>query len=349
MRNFIAQFVLIMLLLISRAAFAEEITPLPPSITVGDVTYRIEKLPGSFDRPLREPWHGPGSKLVEAIPGARLAKLLDDDLKYWFGHNLFLAPKGGRYAVASSGHASFVACLDLESGKMIRYDEHFPPTGETRGGNNYQTRYEWTTTIMPGDKEDGTPQAWMFVRRWNREKRERESHLVVVPLDRPDQPQVMALDRVIIEVVDRADRELLCRTNNGWLRLSTDDRTILAQSETEDRNLRVGHATYSPDGSEIYAVSSFSGLIVYDVKTGKEKARFGRDGRYVNAASLGATFDPTGRVAAVATPYASVLTLIDTKTHEIIARYKTPVPPGGLLFNAEKKIAYLQGTALPYE
>lgn len=85
---------------------------------------------------------------------------------------------------------------------------------------------------------------------------------------------------------------------------------------------RVQRAGYSPNGKHIYGLNWGTGLIVSDAATGKELADFKGIGAFGNAETLGATFDPTGRVAAIANPYGEFVTLIDMSTLKVIQQFK---------------------------
>ena len=89
---------------------------------------------------------------------------------------------------------------------------------------------------------------------------------------------------------------------------------------------------------------NFDGLI-----TRRRLADFKGIGAFINAETLGATFDPAGQVAAIANPYREFVTLIDTSTLKVIQQFKTSVPSCGMVFDGEKRRAHLLETMLPYE
>ena len=321
-----------------------DLIPLPNSITVRDTTYSVvqrDSLPDEFTSAV---------PIAFRFRGKRPIDVLAPSVRYWLEGSEFLRSPDGQSALPFTGSAPFVGYINLVRGEFVTYKDVFPPTGEEKGKGG-PTRYEWTAFL--DERLAAAPQLLLFVHRWNRETKTFSSHRVIIPCDAPERIRVEPMRSVVERVCARAEKEVLCVVDDGrdrtWARLATDTWELIAKGKPRPQDGHIGRVVYSPDQREIYAVFSSAGLVVFDAANGVEKAHFGRAGRYVNAFSLGATFDPGGTVAAVSTPYASELTIIDVKSRRILSRYKTPVPLSGIIFDGKERKAYAQKTFLPYE
>lgn len=329
-----------------RSADTDKLPPLPDSLRVGGKTYRVVQR-DTVPRGLK-------SSLPEAYRfGAEQQpiRLLDEDLQFWLEGDRFLRSPDGKFALPFRGSAPFVGIIDLENRQFIPFGDVFPPTGEKRGKGG-QTRYEWTGLL--DRRQDKPAQLWLFVRRWNRSKRSYASHRVSIPLADPRRISVQSMNNVAVDrVYTQAGDEMLCEIadsrGRNWARISMQSWTILAKGKPAGGYGHLGRAVYTPDRREIYVAYSSGGLVIFDAADGTEKTRFAKAGKFANAFTLGATFDPGGSVAVVSTPYWNKVTLIDVQARRILAEYKTPVPLAGLSFDDRKLEAYAYETFLPYE
>lgn len=321
------------------------LSALPGRITIAGTTYEI--VPGtSMPREMT-------SRLPKAyrFQKGQSTKRLDKSLQHWLGGYEFLRSPGGQFALPFEGNAPFVGYIDLAKNEFIYFKEAFPPTGEEPGKGS-PTRYKWTGVL---DKRPAQPTAlWLFVRRWNRERRAFSSHRVRIPLADPGNIRVEVAEEAVVErVLAQTGSEILCEIaddfDRNWARISTDTWAVQAKGRPSERYGHLGRAVYSPGQREIYAVYSGGGLVIFDAETGDEKAHHGKAGHYFNAFTFGATFDPGGSVAVVSTPYRHRVSLIDVKTRRVLSEYKTAVPLAGILFDEKGRTAYAYRTFLPYE
>lgn len=318
--------------------------PLPDGITVGDKTYAVisrAEIPNELRTELPNAWRFTGRQPLDS---------LDASLRYWLEGSEFLKSPDGKFALPFRGSAPFVGFIDIARKEFVRFDAHFPPTGEEPGKGG-QTRYQWTA--LPDDVRNAPAGLWLFVRRWDRERRVMSSHRARVSFAEPARIQVEPMKAAVERVCARDGKEMLCLIDDTggetWARISTDTWEILAKGKPLREHGHIGPVKYSPDRSEIYAVYSSGGLVIYDAADGREKAHPGTFGRFANAFTLGATFDPSGSIALVSTPYASELTMIEVKTGRVLARYKTSAPLAGVVFDEKERKAYAFQTFLPYE
>lgn len=319
-----------------------DILPLPARLTIAGKTYTV--VPAKS--PENPSWNPPKAfRFRDKEPIA----LLGESFRYWLASATFLRTPDGRVALPYRGEAPFVGYIDLENKSFVPYKDAFPPTGEkpAKGG---PTRYGWAAMLDEGAKPQGL---WLFVHRWNREAKRWASWRVRIRFDAPARIEVADMKGVaVLEVLSQTEKEFIACIDDGpdrtWARISTDTWKVLAKGKPANEYGHLGRTTYSPDKNEVYAVYSSGGLVVFNAADGVEKARWDA-GRYANASTLGATFDPSGSVAVVSTPYASEITLIDVKTHKILARYKTTGAMAGIVFDAKESTAGLVGTFLPYE
>ena len=322
-----------------------ELPPLPDSITVGNTTYKIVP---STSMP---------RELASRLPGAyrfqkeQPVQRLDKTLQHWLGGYEFLRTPDDKFALPFEGSAPFVGYINLAKEQFIYFKKTFPPTGEEQGKGSF-TRYKWVGVL---DQRLEQPTAlWLFVRRWDRDKKVFSSHRVSIPLADPGNIRVEMMQHAVVEeVFSQADNEILCEVvdngNRNWARISLDTWAVLAKGKLSKEYGHLGRAVYTPDKREIYTVHSGGGLVIFDAENGDEKAHLGNVGHYFNAFTLGATFDPGGSVAVVSTPYRRRISLIDVKTRRVLSEYKTESPLAGLLFDQKELKAYAYMTFLPYE
>lgn len=320
-----------------------DVSPLPSSLIIAGKTYAVVPAKSAPDSSL---WKPPEAFRFD---GNQPIDVLDETLRYWLGGASFLRAPGGRVALPYHGGAPFVGYIDLEKKSFVPYKDAFPPTGEKpyEGG---PTRYGWVALL---DEEPQPPGLWLFVSRWSREAQRWASWRVRIRFDEPDRIEVADMKGVaVLNVLARNGKEFIACIDDGpdrtWARLSTDTWKVLAKGKPSKEYGHLGRTTYSPDKSEVYTVYSSGGLVIFNAEDGVEKAHLDA-GRYANASTLGATFDPSGSVAVVSTPYASEVALIDVKTRRILARHKTTAPLAGIVFNAQDSTARVVGTFLPYE
>lgn len=335
------------LVLSACAGFAQsepDAIPLPDGISVGDKTYAVvsrAEIPNELRTALPNVWRFSSRQPLD---------LLDASLRYWLEGSEFLKSPDGKFALPFRGSAPFVGFIEIAKKEFVRYDAHFPPTGEepAKGG---PPRYEWAA--LPDDERNAPTGLWLFVRRWDRELQVMSSHRARVSFADPARIQVEPMKAAVERVYARDGKEMLCLIveagGETWARISTDTWEILAKGKPLGEHGHIGPVKYSPDRSEIYAVYSSGGLIIFDAADGREKIHPGKCGRFANAFTLGATFDPSGSVALVSTPYASEITLIEVKTGRVVARYKTSAPLAGVVFDDKERKAYTFRTFLPYE
>lgn len=334
------------LLLLSSAALAAtkpDPAPLPACLTIAGKNYAVVPAESAtIESPSKPP-------PAFAFAGTRPVDALDKSLRYWLEGASFLRTPDGRTALPFQGEAPFVGYIELEKKTFVPYEAAFPPTGEkpNEGG---ATRYHWVALLDEGPQPQGL---WLFVSRWNRAARRWASWRARIRFAAPEQIEVAELPGgAVLEVLAKNGKEFIACIDDGpnrtWARLSTETWQVLAKGKPAKEYGHLGRTAYSPDGSEVYAVYSFGGLVVFDAMDGTEKARHDA-GRFANAATLGATFDPSGSVAVVSTPYANEITLVDVKTRRILARHKTAAPLAGIMFDAQDSTARAVSTFLPYE
>ena len=252
----------------------------------------------------------------------------------------------GRFALPFQGEAPFVSYINLDSKSFVSFKDAFPPTGEQLG-KSVPPRYRWVALPDDGPQPQGM---WLLVSLWNRESQKTSAWRVRIPFNDPSKIQVVAMDETaVLEILARNGKEFiaLIAEKFTWARISTESWKVLAIGNPTGDHAQLGHAAYSPDQREIYAVYS-GGLAIFNAGDGKELTRPGV-GHFANAFTLGATFDPTGAVAVIATPYASGITLLDVKTHRILKQYKSATPLSGIVFDPKESKAYAIKTSLPYE
>lgn len=325
------------------AATKTDLAPLPATLTIAGKSYAVVPAgSGTVESPSRVP-------KAFAFEGARPLDGLDESLRYWLAGASFLRAPDGRTALPFHGEAPFVGYIELGKQSFIPYRAVVPPTGEKpyQGG---PTRYHWVALLDDGPQPQGL---WLFVSRWNREAQRWAAWRARIRFAAPEQIEAAEMSGVaVLEVLARTGKEFIALIDDGpnrtWARLSTETWQVLAKGKPAKEYGHLGRTAYSPDGSEVYAVYSFGGLVVFDAMDGTEKARHDA-GRFANAATLGATFDPSGSVAVVSTPYASEITLVDVKTRRILARHKTAAPLAGIMFDAQDSTARAVSTFLPYE
>jgi hypothetical protein len=334
---------LVGLLLLSAGAGLAEVAPLPGSLTIAGKMYTVVPAKSAPDMSSSKPPKAFRFQVKDPVG------ILDETFRYWLGGATFLRTPDGRVALPYHGGAPFVGYIDLAKKSFVPYQDAFPPTGEKpyEGG---PTRYGWVALLDEGPQPQGL---CLFVSRWNREAQRWASWRARIRFDATDQIEVTEMKGVaVLEVLARNEKEFIACIDDGpdrtWARISTDTWKVLAKGKPAKEYGHLGRTTYSPDKSEIYTVYSSGGLVIFNAADGVEKAHLDA-GRYANASTFGATFDPSGSVAVVSTPYASEVTLIDVKTRQIIARHKTSAPLAGIIFNAKDSTANAVGTFLPYE
>lgn len=254
----------------------------------------------------------------------------------------------GRTALPFQGEAPFVGYIELE--KNVRSLRSGVPTDWRETQRGRRNPLPLVALLDEGPQPQGL---WLFVSRWNRAARRWASWRARIRFAAPEQIEVAELPGgAVLEVLAKNGKEFIACIDDGpnrtWARLSTETWQVLAKGKPAKEYGHLGRTAYSPDGSEVYAVYSFGGLVVFDAMDGTEKARHDA-GRFANAATLGATFDPSGSVAVVSTPYANEITLVDVKTRRILARHKTAAPLAGIMFDAQDSTARAVSTFLPYE
>lgn len=319
---------------------APEVEPLPRSLVVDGKSYDVVTRESRPDEFLRLP------PQALRFQDHKPTEVLGESLRYWLDGCQFVRSPDGKFALPFHGDAPFVGYIDLDQKSFVSFKDAFPPTGEQLG-KSWPPRYHWVSLLDEGPQPQGM---WLFVSLWNRETLKSASWRVRVSLAAPGQIQVAAMDNVaVLEILARNGKEFLAHIaeNHTWARISTDTGKVLAIGKPTDDNAHLGRAAYAPDQREIYASYS-SGLAIFNAEDGRELSRSGV-GKFANAFSLGATFDPDGKVAAIATPYASEITLLDVKSHQLIKRYQSKVPLAGIVFDAKESKAYAIITSLPYE
>ena len=322
---------------------AVELPLLPVRINVGEVTYTVAPAPSDTTA---------HRETLRLRKDKQPLKSLGDVYQYWLDGDVFLRPPDGRFAIPYSGYAPFVGYIDLTKNEFVGFNEPFPATGETPGDEPSLTKYEWTGMLKEGEEHPDT--VLLFVRRWDREKQVFASHRVSIPVANPQDFQVEAMSHLVVEkIFVQLKNELLCQIvddgDRNWARISTDTWTVLAKGKLPKELGHLGHAVFSPNGRDIYAVYSLGGLVIFNAENGDPKIHHRTVGGYFNAFTLGPTFDPDGSLAVVSTPYQHRISLIDVETRRIIAEYKTATPLAGIQFNRKDRKAYAHTTMLPYE
>jgi hypothetical protein len=336
---------LIILMLSAACVFADDLPPLPETLEVAGERYEIvfHKLDRSRIMMPTEPQLPAGFRVErkEALEG------LGKQERYWLEGQSFLRPPDSALALPLQGSAAFVGYVDREQQKFQRWDA-FPATGEA-SGKRFSPRYEWCGVL---DLVDPTGM-WLFVRRWNRQKKAHSAYRGRVKFASPADAKFVSMDFAIEQVMARREGELLCRVIESrarhWLRLSTKDWSVIARGKPVLGNTHLGPATYSPDGKQIFLLYSSQGLAIFDAATGERKSHHPSVGRFANAVTDGVSFSPDGETAVVTAPYAHNLTLLNVADGTIIATYKTQNPLRGLRFDKAAHKAHIYETFLPYE
>jgi hypothetical protein len=344
------EILLIALLLVScvRVGEAEtgpELIPLPDRLVVGRTTYEI------VVRPSPPPALHARLPSAYRFPKGPPIKHLNESLQYGLEGHEFLQSPNGKFALPYEGSGSFFGYIDLARQDFIDFKARLTPMGEGpetgRPGH-----YQWAGVLDQSTKPPTT--LWLFVRHWDGKRNVFSSQRMTILLDHPESTQVDMMEQVVVEqVFAQAENELLCQiiegVNRNWARLSTQTWTLLAQGKLSRKYGHLGWAGYTPGQREIYAVYSGGGLVIFDAENGHEQVHHRTVGHFSNAFTFGASFDPGGSVAVVSTPYQQKITLIDVKTQQIVAEYKSAFPLAGILFDGKERKAYAYQTFLPYE
>ena len=249
--------------------------------------------------------------------------------------------------LVESDHESLIHCRNWIFSPMGRFV--YPLDGNSKGFVYFDLfKKELTQWLVP-DSEGASHQWSGCLNKEGEEVCLLESihrgarHRLLFPISNPSDRRIAADTLSVERVIEVRRNELICQLHRqpGFVAISTDSWKTADEMPTFYPVLRKASDPFGvsllvnardPSGKHVYHVSSQKPLRIIDRESGKEIAAApDRDGRYVNAFSIGATFNTDGKFAAVATPYQKLVTVMSSKDHKPLKRFAVSIPISGVL------------------